>query len=435
MPVGMLLVFLKEIENSLEGRSMVMRKMIFGFLAALLVVATGVYDAPTTLNALFMKQAGYSEDDVTAGTREFEKANPNIKVVLTFVPYEQLEEKIITSAQAGSYDVVLSDGPFTAKFAKASIIKEVPALSAADQKDIFGGAILSTVYGGKSWGMPWLNDCKYLFYNKKVLAAAGFANPPRTWDELLSQAKVIKAKNLVKYPIAWSWTQAEALMCDYTILSAAFGGAMFDKDGNPTLTAAGNKRALDFMVKTLSEGVTNPNSLEFVEDDVLSTFSNGDAAFGLNWTYMYNGAKDPSKSKVVNDIAVALIPGSDKVASATVNGGQPLSISAGTKQDKAAWQYILYMASKDFQRKHPANALPIWKSLYDDKDVIASSPEVVKIAKDQYNYLVNRPSLPYYSEFSTDFQARIQDVLRGKKTSDKALAEEQAFAAALAAKK
>ncbi|HYW85410.1 MAG TPA: extracellular solute-binding protein, partial [Spirochaetia bacterium] len=188
-----------------------MRKMILGFLAALLVAATGVYGAPTTLNALFMKQAGYSEDDVTAGTREFEKANPNIKVVLTFVPYEQLEEKIITSAQAGSYDVVLSDGPFTAKFAKASIIKEVPALSSADQKDIFGGAILSTVYNGKSWGMPWLNDCKYLFYNKKILAAAGFANPPKTWDELLSQAKVIKAKGLVKYPIAWSWTQAEAL--------------------------------------------------------------------------------------------------------------------------------------------------------------------------------------------------------------------------------
>ncbi|HYW84121.1 MAG TPA: extracellular solute-binding protein, partial [Spirochaetia bacterium] len=208
-----------------------------------------------------------------------------------------------------------------------------------------------------------------------------------------------------------------------------------DKDGNPTLTAAGNKKALDYMVKTLNEGVTNPNSLEFVEDDVLSTFSNGDAAFGLNWTYMFNGAKDPSKSKVVNDIAVALIPGSDAVASATVNGGQPLSISAGTKQDKAAWQYILYMSSKDFQKKHPANALPIWKSLYADKDVIASSPEVVKIAKDQYNYLVNRPSLPYYSEFSTDFQARIQDVLRGKKTSDAALAEEQAFAAALAAKK
>ena len=30
-------------------------------------------------------------------------------------------------------------------------------------------------------------------------------------------------------------------MCDYTVLSAAFGGAMFDKNGNPTLTADGKQ--------------------------------------------------------------------------------------------------------------------------------------------------------------------------------------------------
>ena len=104
-----------------------MRKKIFGLLVVMLLLAVCVYSAPVTINALFMKQAGYSEDDVTAGTKDFQKANPDVIVVLTFVPYEQLEEKIITSAQAGSYDVVLSDGPFTAKFAKAGIIKEVPA--------------------------------------------------------------------------------------------------------------------------------------------------------------------------------------------------------------------------------------------------------------------------------------------------------------------
>jgi multiple sugar transport system substrate-binding protein len=414
---------------------MVMEKRIWCFVAALLVIAACAWSAPATINALFMKQAGYSEEDVTAGTKDFEKANPNIKVQLTFVPYEQLEEKIITSAQAGSYDVVLSDGPFTAKFAKAGIIREVPALSAADQKDIFTGALASTVYGGKSWGMPWLNDCKYLFYNTKMLKAAGFTNPPKTWDELLAQAKVMKAKNIVKYPIAWSWAQAEALMCDYTVLAASFGGAMFDAKGNPTLTAAGNKRALDFMVKTINEGVTNPNSLEFVEDNVLATFANGDAAFGLNWTYMYSGAMDPEKSKVINDVGVALIPGSDKAVSATVNGGQPLSISAGCRQEKAAWQYILYMAGRGFQKTYSKNAVPIWQSLYADQVVIDYNPVIVKLAGEQYKYLVNRPSLPFYSEFSTDFQVRIQDVMRGKKTSDKALQEEQAFAASLAAKK
>ena len=44
--------------------------------------------ADTSLNALFMAQAAYSEDDVRAMTADFEKANPGIKVNLEFVPYE-----------------------------------------------------------------------------------------------------------------------------------------------------------------------------------------------------------------------------------------------------------------------------------------------------------------------------------------------------------
>ena len=121
-------------------------------------------------------------------------------MVLTFVPYEALEQKIITSAQSGGYDVVLSDGPFTAKFAQAKIVRELPKLSAADLKDIFPGAIEGGMYKGKFYGMPWLNDCKYLFYNKKMLKEAGFSAPPKTWDELVTQAKAIKAKGLGAVP-------------------------------------------------------------------------------------------------------------------------------------------------------------------------------------------------------------------------------------------
>ncbi len=66
---------------------------------------------------------------------------------------------------------------------------------------------------------------------------------------------------------------------------------------------------------------------------------------------------------------------------------------------------------------------------------MASNPEVVKVAKEQYNYLVNRPVVPFYSEFSTDLQVRIQEVLQGKKTSDQALKEVQAKALELASRK
>ena len=59
-------------------------------------------------------------------------------------------------------------------------------------------------YEGKFYAVPWINDTKFLFYNKKMLADAGFSAPPTTWDELVAQAKAIKDKGVVEFPIVWS---------------------------------------------------------------------------------------------------------------------------------------------------------------------------------------------------------------------------------------
>ena len=66
--------------------------------------------AETTLNALFMAQAAYSEADVRAMTDAFTAANPEVKVNLEFVPYEGLHDKTLLALGSGSgYDVVLFD--------------------------------------------------------------------------------------------------------------------------------------------------------------------------------------------------------------------------------------------------------------------------------------------------------------------------------------
>ena len=58
-------------------------------------IAIPAAHAETTLNALFMAQAAYSEADVRAMTDAFTKANPDIKVNLEFVPYEGLHDKTV----------------------------------------------------------------------------------------------------------------------------------------------------------------------------------------------------------------------------------------------------------------------------------------------------------------------------------------------------
>jgi ABC-type sugar transport system, periplasmic component len=417
------------------------KKLLLSLMALITVLGMLVSCAKpgngkVTLNALFMKQAGYSEDEITAGTKDFMAANPNITVNLTFVPYEALEQKIITSAQSGSYDVVLADGPFIAKFAKGGIVQSVPDLAADTKADIFPGALDACVYDGKTWGMPWLNDVKYLYYNKKILKEAGFNAPPKTIDELIAMSKTIKAKKLVEFPIVWAWAQAETIMCDYTILSSAFGGSMFAPDTTPQVTNSDNQAALEFMVNSLKTGISNPKSTEFTEEDVRGVFSGGNAAFALNWTYMYNMAKDPTQSKLASgDVGICAIPGTAKAVSATVNGGMPLCISAGSKHPIESWTYISFLVGKDFQKKYSKNALPIWKSLYTDPDVVANAPEVVAVSKTQYEYIANRPKVAYYSAFSTAMQVKIQEALLGKKSAADALKEGQTEAETLAAKK
>src|SRR6266498_3575339 len=78
-----------------------------------------------TLRALFMKQAGYSEDDVRGMTAAFEKANPDIKIAADFVAYEALHDKIVAAAPAGTYDVVLMDVIWPAEFGSKNEVVDV----------------------------------------------------------------------------------------------------------------------------------------------------------------------------------------------------------------------------------------------------------------------------------------------------------------------
>lgn len=384
----------------------------------------GSSDKPVTLKAIFMKQAGYSEEATQEATDEFMKLNPTIKVEPTFVAYESLEQKIITGGS--SYDVVLIDAPWTAKFAEAGIIKNVSdKLPAEERSDIFQGALDSVTYNNELYGMPWLNDTRYLFYNKEMLQKAGFDAPPATWDELLAQAKVLKEKGIVDYPLVATWKQSEALVCDVTSITESFGGHLV-KDGNITINDPANVDAINFMAQSIKDGLTNPNSLEYLEDDVTGVFSSGKAAFALNWTYMFNAANnDTEKSQVVGKVGIALSPGTSKAVSATVNGGMGLAVTKGSKNADAAWKYIQFLADKDFQKKYAKDALPIWKSLYDDQDVVATNPELVNLAKTQYNYLVNRAIVPWYGEFSTEAQVAVSEALNGSKTAQSALDELQ----------
>ena len=373
-----------------------------------------------TLNALFMKQAAYSDTDVKNMTEQFQKQNPDIRVNLTFVAYEALHDKIVAAAPAGTYDTVLVDVIWPAEFASKKMIVDITdRFPESERSKIFAGGLKTTEYDGHYYGVPWILDTKYFFYNKKMLAEAG-VNAPDTWDGVVEAARALKSKGIVEYPLVWSWAQAEALICDYTTLLGAYGGQFFDESGKPAFNSGGGLQALEFMRMTLDERLSNPASMESIEDEVRRIVSQGEAAMALNWTYMFDLANDPNESQVAGQIDIAHTP-KGPAGAPGVNGSMGMAIANGSQNQDPAWKYIKFMTSQRIQNQYAKLSLPIWKSSYDQKEVVQALPQVVPVAKEQLNDMILRPVVPQYNEVSHTLQVEIQQALTGDKSPKQAL--------------
>jgi multiple sugar transport system substrate-binding protein len=372
-----------------------------------------------------MKQAAYSDTDVAAMDAAFTKIHPNITIVPEFVAYDALHDKIVT-AQAGGggvYDVVLMDTPWPAELVKANIVSDITDKIPADFKSgVFDSAWTAAKYNGKIYGVPWINDTKFFFYNDTMLTAAGITAAPKTWDDVEAAAKAIKAKGTVKYPITASWKQAEAVICDWTQLAAAFGGSDFvDANGKALFNQGGGLAALTFMKKLIDEGLVDPASLSQTEDDVNSVMGAGQSAMALNWTYGLSVMSDPKTSKVAGQIKVVASPGEGSVTTSGVNGGMSLAVTTTTKYPAEALEYSLFLASESSQEMDVANALPMWKASFANPDVTKNNPALFAAANVQFGGLVARPVVSYYTKLSNALQDAIQQALLGKKTPAQAL--------------
>lgn len=391
-------------------------------LLAMLVIS-GSVSAATQINALFMTQAAYSENDIRAMTSDFEKQHPDVKVNLEFVPYEALHDKIVAARGAGGngYDVVLFDAIWPAEFSRFDLLQDVSSRIAADEREkIFPGAMNTVVYQGKTLGMPWILDTKYLYYNKAMLDKAGIKTPPASWQQVMDDAKVLKDKGIVKYPLVWSWSQAEALVCDYTTLVSGFGGSFY-QNGKLDFSTPASLKAVTLMKTSLDQGLSNPASREYLEEDVRKAFSNGDAAFALNWTYMYNMANDPKQSKVAGDVGIVPAPGDTPDKPGAVNGSMGLGIAKASQHPEEAWQYIHYLTSQPVQDKYAKLSLPVWKASYQDPAVAKGQESLIAAADKSLNVMLSRPETADYSRLSNTLQQQLQSVLQGKATPDAAL--------------
>jgi multiple sugar transport system substrate-binding protein len=98
-----------------------------------------------------------------------------------------------------------------------------------------------------------------------------------------------------------------------------------------------------------------------------------------------------------------------------------IAIANGSQNQDAAWKYIQFMTSQKIQNQYAKLSLPIWKSSYEQEEVIQALPQVVPIAKVQLNDMILRPVVTNYNDVSHTLQVEIQQALTGEKSPKQAL--------------
>jgi ABC-type glycerol-3-phosphate transport system substrate-binding protein len=148
--------------------------------------------------------------------------------------YDQTHEVIVTAAAGGStsFDLPVIDTVYVASYAAIGIVEPLDAYAPQEFFDQHTESSMDMMtYQGVPYALGGGYNYKYFFYNQRMLEAAGFSEPPATWDELIEMSKVMQEMGVAAYPLAWGWSQAEGLICDYTLLLNAFGGVYQDESG------------------------------------------------------------------------------------------------------------------------------------------------------------------------------------------------------------
>jgi multiple sugar transport system substrate-binding protein len=424
-------------------------------VALAMIIASGVAGCqpkaqagPVTIHVLTMDQAGLKPAEIDQIARDFEALNPNIKVVMEYVGYDYVHDKIVTgmAAKPPGYDAAMIDVIWPDEFIKAGYLLDVTSRVTADMKaNMFPASWNGVTRNGKIYGMPWLMDVKYFMYNKDILAKAGIAAPPKTWEELVDQATIIKQKGLAEFPIIWSWNQKEGVVCDFTVLLFGNGGAFLDASGKPVFNDDKGVQILTWMKQTLDTGLSNPSSVSSDENAVESDFMAGKAAFAVNWLFQFSDSNDASKSQIVGQAAFAPMPvfaagATAGVKGSSVDGSSSFAIMATTPYADQTWKFLTYLASNEVQTKYSAEMLPVWQNDFTGdalaklEAATATNPVTVPAFLGQFPYANERPTVAYYNEASAALQLAIQEALTGVKTPKQALDEAAATWVSLGSK-
>jgi multiple sugar transport system substrate-binding protein len=296
------------------------------------------------------------------------------------------------AAEDSDIDIVGMDVNWTAEFAEAGwILPWEGERERIAREGKLAGPLLTVEYQDKVWGIPLTSNTQLLWYRKDRVKKV-----PRTWDEMIDQAKAsgraieVQARRYEGYTV---WINS---------LIESAGGRIVNENGDVVVDETA-KRAADIVRRVATEaappGMSNNN-----EDAARLGFQEGRSDFQLNYPFIYPSAAEVEGFQEKIGWAPWPRVEPDRPAKVTV-GGINLGIGAYSNNPDLAFQAAECLVSRENQitAAIKGGLPPTTEALYDDPELKEPYPfgDLLRQALDTG---VPRPVTPAYTDISLAIQ-------------------------------
>jgi multiple sugar transport system substrate-binding protein len=363
----------------------------------------------TTLTYWASNQGASLEADKQILTPVLEqfKAQTGITVNVEVVPWSDLLNRLLAAATSGQGpDVVNIGNTWSASLqATGALIPfDDATLAAVGGKDRFVPAALAAAgaKGKPPAAVPLYSLAYALYYNKKMFADAGIANPPATWEDLVAAGKALTKAG--QWGLAIEGASVSENAHHAFTLGQQYGGNWFDDAGKPTFDTAPNvaavKRFIDLMAV---DKIVNPSNAEYAQNQAVADFANRKAAM-LMWQAV--GANLKSQNMNPDEYGVAPIPllGAAPAGGKKINSmvaGINMAVFKHTKNRDGALQFVKFMTSdaQQISLNKTYGSLPSVTTVSGDAAFTATEQKV--IAQVLGSTAAPLPQVPQESQFET----------------------------------
>jgi multiple sugar transport system substrate-binding protein len=344
----------------------------------------------------------------------------------------------------GGADIVSMDGIWVGEFAQAGFIKPL--------RDVVGAAVDSwngwqqipkavqanMSFKGKRYGVPSGTDGRILYYNKDLFRKAGLPQrwQPRSWADILSTARKLKAKlpDVTPLQINAGTAMGEATTAQgFLPLLVGTGKRIYNADTGKWLGNTKELRQVLTFYRQIYRGGLGDRDLQLRADGrdrSFQQFSQGKIGVLAEGDFFWRSVINPNRGTFpMNDrntvVGWALIPARAPFAGikgpafkrgqsfVSLSGGGGRVINPNTKNAALAWDFLAFMNSKDAVKTFAVQQPRITQRADVNKETLYNDPLLGFVARSVLPLTYFRPGQAVYPQVSQALQLASQEVVGG----------------------